>query len=171
MKQILQDLKKGAIQVADVPLPKMGLSEILVRTSRSIISAGTERTLYEFGKANMLGKIRKQPDKVKEVLNKVQTDGLLTTIATVNSKLDQPMELGYCNVGVVESVGNGVTGFKVGDRVVSNGKHAEFVLSTANLTARVPDEVSDEQAAFTVLTAIGLQGQKLVKLLLLLVLA
>jgi len=163
MKQILQDLKKGAIQVADVPLPKMGPNEILVRTSKSIISAGTERTLYEFGKASMLGKIRKQPDKVKEVLNKVQTDGLLTTIATVNSKLDQPMELGYCNVGVVESVGNSVTGFKVGDRVVSNGKHAEFVISTANLTARVPDEVSDEQAVFTVLTAIGLQGIRLVK--------
>lgn len=163
MKQILQDLKSGEIHVANVPLPQLGPDQILLRTTRSLISAGTEKNIYEFGRAGILGKIQKQPDKVKSVLNKVKTDGLLATIEAVNSKLDQPMELGYCNVGLVESVGGNITGFKIGDRVVSNGKHAEYVLSTVNLCAKIPDEVTDDEAAFAVLSAIGLQGIRLAR--------
>ena len=163
MKQILQSLKSGATEVADVPAPGVSRGSLLIHTSRTLISSGTERMLVDFGKANLLQKARQQPDKVKMVLNKVRTDGVLPTLESVNNKLDQPLSLGYCNVGVVAEVGAGVTGFAVGDRVVSNGKHAEVVSVPMNLCAKVPARVSDEQAAFTVLGAIALQGIRLVQ--------
>lgn len=96
------------------------------------------------------------------VVDKARTDGLATTLEAVRSKLDQPLTLGYCNVGVVSALGQGVDGFGAGDRVVSNGKHAEVVSVPKNLCARIPDGVSDEAASFTVLAAIGLQGIRLV---------
>lgn len=117
--------------------------------------------LVEFGQANFIQKARKQPDKVKMVLDKVKTDGLATTIDAVKSKLDQPLPLGYCNVGVVEEVGAGVSEFIAGDRVISNGPHADVVRVAKNLCAKIPDNVSDEEAAFTVLGSIGLQGIRL----------
>ena len=97
------------------------------------------------------------------MLDKIKTDGLQPTIEAVFNKLDQPLPLGYCNVGRVADIGGGVTGFEVGDRVISNGKHAEAVSIPLNLCAKVPDNVSDEEAAFTVLGAIALQGIRLVK--------
>lgn len=161
MKQVLQSLNSGVTEVADVPAPGVNRGNLLIRTSQTLISAGTERMLVDFGKANLLDKARQQPDKVKMVLNKVRTDGVLPTIESVKNKLDQPLALGYCNVGVVAEVGLGVTGFTRGDRVVSNGKHAEIVSVPMNLCAKVPVSVSDEQAAFTVLGAIALQGIRL----------
>ncbi len=126
-----------------------------------MISAGTERMLVDFGKSSMLGKARQQPDKVKMVIDKVRTDGLLPTLDAVRSKLDQPIPLGYCNVGRVEVVGNDVSGFAVGDRVISNGPHAEFVCVPKNLCAKIPENVTDEAASFTVIASIGLQGVRL----------
>ncbi|EJF69204.1 putative zinc-binding dehydrogenase [Pseudomonas sp. Ag1] len=117
--------------------------------------------LVGFGRANWLEKARQQPDKVRMVLQKVQTDGLATTVEAVRSKLAQPLPLGYCNVGVVGAVGNDVSGFKPGDRVVSNGPHADIVVVPKNLCALIPDSVSDEAASFTVLASIGLQGIRL----------
>ncbi len=117
--------------------------------------------LVEFGKANLLDKARQQPDKVRMVLDKVKTDGLMPTFDAVRSKLDQPLPMGYCNMGVVMEVGAGVTGFSVGDRVASNGKHAEVVCVPKNLCAKVPETVNDETAAFTVISAIALQGIRL----------
>lgn len=163
MKQVLQSLKSGVTEVADVPAPALGRGSVLIRTSRTLISAGTERMLVDFGKANVLQKARQQPDKVKMVLDKVRTDGILPTIESVNNKLDQPLALGYCNVGVVVEVGSGVTGYAVGDRVTSNGKHAEIVSVPVNLCAHVPENVSDDEAAFTVLASIALQGIRLVQ--------
>lgn len=163
MKQILQSLKTGATEVADVPCPSAGRGQVLIRTSRTLVSAGTERMLVDFGKAGLIGKARQQPDKVKQVLNKVRTDGLAPTIEAVFNKLDQPLPLGYCNVGRVLEVGPGVTGFEPGQRVVSNGKHAEAVAVPINLCAAVPDAVSDDEAAFVVLGAISLQGIRLVE--------
>jgi predicted dehydrogenase/threonine dehydrogenase-like Zn-dependent dehydrogenase len=119
--------------------------------------------LVDFGKAGWLDKARQQPDKVRMVLEKIRTDGLMPTIEAVMNKLDQPIALGYCNVGIVMAVGAGVTGFEVGDRVASNGKHAEWVAVPAILCAKVPDGVGDEEAAFTVLGAIALQGIRLVQ--------
>lgn len=142
-------------------MPKAQAGRLLIQTTRSLISAGTERMLVGFGKANWIEKARQQPDKVKMVLEKIQTDGLMTTIEAVQSKLAQPLPLGYCNVGVVAEVGSGVEGFKPGDRVVSNGPHADVVTVPKNLCARIPDEVDDESASFVVLASIGLQGIRL----------
>lgn len=162
MKQILQSLKTGATEVADVPCPAAARGQLLIRTSRTLVSAGTERMLVDFGKAGLIGKARQQPDKVRQVLDKVRTDGLAPTLEAVFNKLDQPLPLGYCNVGRVLSTGAGVTGFTPGDRVISNGKHAEAVAVPVNLCAAIPDAVSDEEAAFTVLGAIALQGVRLI---------
>jgi len=117
--------------------------------------------LVEFGKANLLDKARSQPDKVKSVIEKVGTDGLVPTYNAVRSKLDQPISLGYCNVGVVLEVGKKVTSVKPGDRVVSNGGHASAVVVPEKLVCKIPDSVSDEDATFTVLGSIGLQGIRL----------
>ncbi|AXY43698.1 bi-domain-containing oxidoreductase [Halomonas sp. JS92-SW72] len=161
MKQVLQDLAKGATTLTEAPSPRASAGNLLIATSTTLVSAGTERMLVDFGRASYLQKARQQPEKVKMVLEKVQTDGLMTTVEAVRSKLAQPLPLGYCNVGVVSEVGQGVSGFKPGDRVASNGPHAEIVKVPQNLCARIPDGVSDEQAAFTVVGAIGLQGIRL----------
>lgn len=161
MRQILQDLSSGHTELAEVPCPSANLGQLLIRTRHSLISAGTERMLVEFGKANLIEKARQQPDKVRMVLDKIKTDGLLPTLEAVRNKLGQSLPLGYCNAGVVIEVGGGVTSFAVGNRVVSNGKHAEVVSVPTNLCARIPDSVSDEEAAFTVIGAIALQGIRL----------
>ncbi len=161
MKQILQSLKTGETLIAEVPMPRVGRSHLLISTSKTLVSAGTERMLVEFGKAGWIDKARQQPDKVRMVLDKIKTDGLIPTVEAVFNKLDQPLPLGYCNVGRVAKVGSGETTFVVGDRVISNGKHAEVVSVPFNLCAKVPDSVSDEEAAFTVLGAIALQGIRL----------
>jgi len=163
VKQILQSLKTGATEVADIPCPAPARGQVLIRTSRTLVSAGTERMLVDFGKAGFIGKARQQPDKVRQVLDKIRTDGLAPTLEAVFNKLDQPLPLGYCNVGRVLETGAGVAGFSPGDRVVSNGRHAEAVAVPVNLVAKVPDAVSDDEAAFTVLGAIALQGIRLVQ--------
>ena len=161
MKQVLHSLKDGSTQLADVPSPRAASGQLLIRTSATLVSAGTERMLIEFGKANLLNKARQQPDKVRMVLDKVRTDGLMPTIASVRNKLDQPLTLGYCNVGVVLEVGPGVSGYGVGDRIASNGKHAEIVTVPENLCAKIPDQVSDESAAFTVIGVIVIADENL----------
>ena len=161
MKQILQDLSKGVTSLCAAPSPVVSGQSVLITTTVSLISAGTERMLVGFGNASYLEKARQQPEKVKMVLEKVRTDGLMTTIEAVQSKLAQPLPLGYCNVGVVAGVGSGVEGFKVGDRVASNGPHADMVRVSKNLCARIPDGVDDESASFVVLASIGLQGIRL----------
>ena len=163
MKQILQSLKTGATEVADVPAPGVSRGQLLIQTSHTLVSAGTERMLVEFGKAGWIDKARQQPDKVRLVLDKIRTDGLQPTLDAVFNKLDQPLPLGYCNVGRIIGVGRAVSGFADGERVISNGKHAEVVSVPVNLCARVPDAVTDEEAAFTVLGAIALQGIRLVQ--------
>jgi len=161
MKQLIQSLQTGETILAEVPRPQVRKGHVLIRTHRTLVSLGTERMLVEFGKSNLIEKARQQPDKVKMVFDKVKTDGLLPTLEAVFTKLGEPLPLGYCNAGEVLEVGEGVTGFKPGDRVASNGPHAEFVCVPKNLVARVPDDVSYAEAAFTVIGAIGLQGIRL----------
>lgn len=161
MKQLLQSLKDGTSAIVDVPAPRCGPGQILIRTSVTLVSAGTERMLVEFGKGGLLAKARSQPDKVKQVIEKAKSDGVAATYEAVRSKLDQPVALGYCNVGRVIDASS--SDFSAGDRVVSNGAHAEIVAVPKNLCARIPDNVSDEEASFTVLAAIGLQGIRLVQ--------
>ena len=146
MKQILQNIANGNTEVANVPRPDVVAGHVLIGTRRSLISAGTERMLVDFGNASWLDKARQQPDKVKQVLQKIRTDGLGPTMEAVRAKLDTPLPMGYCNAGVVLAVGAGVTAFKVGQRVASNGKHAEVVAIPQTLCVGVPDEVGDDEA-------------------------
>lgn len=161
MKQIVQSLSNGSTKIITAPMPILSSKKILICSKTTLISAGTERMLVGFGKASYLEKARQQPEKVRLVLDKIKTDGLLTTISAVRSKLDQPLLLGYCNVGVVAQIGSDVSHVKVGDRVVSNGAHADVVCIGKNLCVPIPDKVDDESAAFTVLASIGLQGIRL----------
>jgi len=161
MRQLIQDLKNGGTILEEVPAPMVKSGALLIRTTRTLVSLGTERSLVEFGKANLLEKAKQQPDKVKQTLDKIKTDGLKPTIDAVRNKLNQPLPLGYCNVGVVEAVGKGVTSFEVGDRVASNGQHAEYVCVPQNLCAKIPDGVTDDEAAFTVIGSIALEGVRL----------
>ena len=161
MKQLTQNLKTGQTTLVEVPTPQLRPGAVLIQTRRSLVSLGTERMLVAFGKANLLDKARQQPDKVKMVLDKIKTDGLPTTVRSVFNKLEQPIPLGYCNAGTVIALGAGVTNLQVGDRVASNGPHAEVVSVPRNLVAKIPENVSDDAAAFTVIGAIGLQGIRL----------
>ena len=163
MKQIIQDLKKGDTILEEVPVPRVKSGTVLIQTTRTLVSLGTERMLVDFGKANLLQKAKQQPDKVKMVIDKIKTDGLRPTLDAVFNKLGQPLPLGYCNVGKVVAVGKNVNEFSIGDRVVSNGYHAEYVCVPKNLVARIPENVTDEDAAFTVVGAIGLQGIRLLQ--------
>ncbi len=163
MKQILQSFKTGETILEEVPVPNVGRGSVLIQTSNSLVSLGTERMLVEFGKASLLQKAHQQPDKVKQVLDKIKTDGLLPTMEVVFNKLGQPLPLGYCNVGRVIAIGDAVSEFFIGDRVASNGPHAEVVTVPKNLVVKIPDSVSDEDATFTVIGSIGLQGIRLLK--------
>lgn len=162
MKQIIQSFKTGETILEEVPAPIVSRGQVLIQTTYSLVSLGTERMLVEFGKSNLISKARQQPDKVKQILDKIKTEGLLPTLEAVFNKLGEPLPLGYCNVGRVIAVGEGVMEFQIGDRVASNGQHAEVVSVPKNLVAKIPEHVSDQEAAFTVIGSIGLQGIRLI---------
>lgn len=161
MKQIVQYFSDGNTLLLDVPIPNIKDNQILIKTKMSLISTGTEKMLIDFGKGNFIQKAKQQPEKVKMVLQKAKNDGLLSTIEAVRNKIDQPITLGYCNVGEVIKVGKKIKEFKAGDRVVSNGPHSEYVAVTENLAALIPNKVNNEDAVFTVLASIGLNGIRL----------
>lgn len=161
MKQLIQSLITGQSDLPELPAPSVPPGHLLINSSCSLVSAGTERMLVAFGKANLLDKARQQPEKVQQVLAKARTDGLLGTLDAVQSKLDQPIAQGYCNVGTIVAVGAGISAFRIGDRVASNGAHAELVSVPQHLCALIPPGVCDEDASFTVLASIGLQGIRL----------
>ena len=162
MKQIIQDLKSGDTILEEVPIPRVASGEVLIKTHRSLVSLGTEKMLVSFGQASLIDKARQQPERVKEVINKMKTDGVQPTLEAVFRKLGSPLPLGYSQAGEVVEVGSGVTEFKKGDRVISNGYHAEYVVVPKNLVAKIPEGVSYEEASFAVVGAIGLQGIRLV---------
>ena len=163
MRQILQHLASGETLLAEVPVPVVRDGHLLIRTEASLISLGTEKMLVAFGQGNIIEKARQQPEKVKQVLQKIRTDGLFATIDAVRAKLDQPLPLGYCNAGSVIECGmrNAECGIGIGDRVVSNGPHAEIVCVPRNLCCRIPDGVPTEAAPYTVVAAIAMQGIRL----------
>lgn len=158
MRQLLQHLDSGVTSLEQVPAPAPEPGSIVVETRASVVSAGTERMLVEFGRAGLLEKARRKPDRVREVLAKARTDGVVPTVEAVRSRLAEPLPLGYCNAGVVRAVGAGVTELTPGDRVATNGHHAEVVRVPRTLAVRIPGAVSFEAAAFAPLGAIALQG-------------
>ena len=161
MKQIFQNISNGDLYIEEIPIPQVKEGELLISTLYSVISPGTEKSLIKFSKSSFISKALQQPDKVKQVIEKAKNDGPISAIEAVKNRLNLPLELGYCNVGIVEEVGENVRKFKKGDRVVSNGPHAEFCVVPQNLCALVPEDVSSEEASFTVLASIGLQAIRL----------
>ncbi len=162
MKQVLQHVRSGKLELADVPEPAPRASGVVVRNAASLISAGTEKMIIDFAGKSLLGKARERPDLVRQVVDKVRKDGLGPTMQTVMSRLDQPMALGYSCAGVVESAGRGAPEFQAGDRVACSGmgyaSHAAAVFVPRNLTVAIPDGVSFEDASYVTLGAIALQG-------------
>lgn len=166
MQQIVQELGSGELRLAEVPDPIATPGRVLIANSTSLISAGTEKSVRQLAQKSLLQKARERPDHVRRVLQKVRQEGLLTTIQQVRGKLSQPTPLGYSSAGVVVACGSGVQGIRPGDRVASNGSHSDLVSVPKHLCAVVPDGVSDEQAAFTVVASIALQGVRLSRLVL-----
>ena len=162
MKQIFQSLKNGKTQLIEIPSPSVSSGYLLIKSNKTLISSGTERMLFDFGRSNIIQKGLKQPDKVKKIIEKISSDGLKPTIDSIFSKLDQPLPLGYCNVGRIIEKGSDDSDFEINDRVVSNGNHSEFVKVPLNLCAKIPDNVSDDEASFTILGSVALQGIRLV---------
>ncbi len=163
MHQILQNIRDGDVAVHQIPAPIVRGGQVLIANRASIVSAGTEKMVLELSKKSLLGKARQRPDHVRRVLQKVRSEGLWQTVQQVREKLDSPMTMGYSSAGVVLACGGGVQEYKPGDRVASNGPHAEIVCVPRNLCARVPDDVPFERAAFAVLGAIAMQGVRLAK--------
>ncbi len=167
MKQLLQNLRTGETSIADVPIPTPKPGTALVHTAASLVSAGTERMLVEFAEKSLVGKARSRPDLVKQVLDKARREGLLTTVDAAFNRLDQPMPLGYSSAGTIIALGEGLQGFKVGDRVACAGGgfavHAEYAVVPKNLLVQLPDNVDFEAAAFATLGAIALHGFRLAK--------
>ena len=161
MKQIIQDIKSGETLIENIPTPKIKNGHVLIKSHNSLVSLGTEKMLVDFGKASYIQKAKQQPEKVKQVLNKIKTDGLIPTLETVFRKLGEPLPLGYCNAGEVIGVCSDIKNFKIGDRVASNGNHAEYVNVHENLVSHIPNNVTYEEASFTVIGSIGLQGIRL----------
>lgn len=161
MRQIVQHLGSGHTELLSVPAPSPRRGRLLVRATRSLVSLGTERMLVEFGRGGWLSKARQQPEKFRAVLAKIRSEGFFATVSAVRSKLAQPIPLGYCHVGQVLDAGE-VSGFAAGERVVSNSPHAEIVSAAPAFSARIPDAVSDEQATFTPLASVALQGLRLI---------
>jgi predicted dehydrogenase/threonine dehydrogenase-like Zn-dependent dehydrogenase len=161
MIHLLQSLADGSTQLVDVPVPTATGVSLVVESRASVVSAGTERMLVDFGRAGWLEKARRQPEKVRQVVDKMRSDGIGPTVKAVRAKLDAPVPLGYCQAGVVVETGPGVERFAPGDRVVTNGPHAEYVRVPHTLAAHIPAGVTFEAAAFTPLAAIGLQGLRL----------
>lgn len=165
MKQILQHMNDGKTVVEDVPVPLVRKGTALVRTSASLVSAGTERMLVDFAEKSLLGKAASRPDLVRQVIAKAQREGLLPTLEAAFNKLDQPMPLGYSSAGTIIEVGTEMGEFKPGDRVACAGGgfavHAEYTLVPHNLLARIPENVDFESAAFTTLGAIAMHGFRL----------
>ena len=161
VRQVVQHLRTGGIELVDLPVPRPLENQLLVQTRSTLLSAGTERTLVQFGRAGLIGKALQQPERVRLLVDKLQTDGIAPVLEATLSKLDEPLALGYSNVGVVAEIGPSVCGFKVGQRVVSNAPHATWARVGVNLCALIPETVGDNEAAFVVPASIGLQGIRL----------
>lgn len=165
MKQLFQNMKNGETSIKELPIPHPGKGCALVQTAFSLVSAGTERTLVEFSEKNIAAKAVSRPDLVKQVLNKAKREGILSSVQAAFNRLDQPMFPGYSAAGTIVALGEGMKGFKIGDRVASGGGnhavHAEYEVVPRNLLVKLPDAVSFEEAAFATLGSVAIHGFRL----------
>lgn len=159
MKQVVQSVGKGSLRVVDVPTPTAGPAQVLVRTTRSLLSTGTEKAVRELASGSLLDKAKARPDQVRQVLKKAKSDGIRSTLHAVRTKLDEDMPLGYSAAGVVAEVGTSVAGITPGMRVATaSAGHASVQLVPSLLTIPIPEGVSDAAAAFGAVAAIAMQG-------------
>ncbi|HSD87563.1 MAG TPA: bi-domain-containing oxidoreductase [Kofleriaceae bacterium] len=162
MKQVVQNYRTGALALEDVPSPASRQGGLLVRTVASAVSAGTEKTKVDLARKSLLGKAMARPDQVRQVLDTLKKEGLVNTYNKVRNKLDSLSPLGYSAAGRVLAVGEGCEGFAVGDAVACAGagyaNHAELLWVPSNLCSKIPDGVAFEEAAFSTIGAIALQG-------------
>jgi predicted dehydrogenase/threonine dehydrogenase-like Zn-dependent dehydrogenase len=165
MKQLLQNMKTGRTTIEEIPVPTPHPGQALVKVAASLVSAGTERMVVEFAEKSLVGKARSRPDLVRQVVDKMKREGVLPTVQAAFNRLDQPMALGYSSAGTIVSLGDGMEGFKVGQRVACAGGgyavHAEYNVIPRNLLTPLPDSVNFESAAFATLGAIALHGFRL----------
>ncbi len=161
MKQLVQNLKSGEMKILEVPVPSLKPGNVLVRVHHSLISAGTEGSKVSTARKGYLGKAKEKPEQVKQVLDTIKKEGIGATYRKVMNKLDAWSPLGYSCAGEVIETGEEVTRFNKGDWVACGSEfamHAEIVSVPVNLCAKIPDNVRTEQAAYTTLGAIAMQG-------------
>ncbi len=167
MRQVVQNVKNGLLEVREVPPPALLPGGILVRTAASIISPGTEKTVLELGKQSLLGKAKERPDLVRQVISRARTHGIAATVQSVISKLDQALQLGYSAAGVVAQVPAFFNELQIGERDAISGagyaSHAEINFVPRNLAALIPNNLAFEQAAYATISAIAMQGVRLAK--------
>ena len=165
MKQVLENYNTGAVRVAEIPAPRVQPKMILVRTAASLVSIGTEKAMLDVASKSLLGKALARPDWVRQVADKVQSDGLMETYRQARARLDMPVPLGYSAAGVVIGVGQGVSGVREGDRVACAGHpyagHAEIISVPRNLVVPIPPNVDFEDASFAMLGAIAMNAVRL----------
>ena len=165
MKQLFQNMKNGETNIKDIPIPHPGKGCALVQTAFSLVSAGTERTLVEFSEKNIAAKAVSRPDLVRQVINKAKREGVLSSVQAAFNRLDQPMFPGYSSAGTIIELGEGMQGFKIGDRVACGGGnhavHAEYEVVPRNLLVKLPETVSFEEAAFATLGSVAIHGFRL----------
>ncbi|HUT76703.1 MAG TPA: Gfo/Idh/MocA family oxidoreductase [Polyangia bacterium] len=162
MRQVARRLRDGSLELLEVPDPVPGPRFVAVRVEASLISSGTERATLELARKNLLQKARRRPDQVRQVLDRARSEGVRATVELVRRRLDELGPLGYSAAGVAVAVGSGVRGVQPGERVAIAGgghaNHAELDIVPELLCTAVPEVVSSEQAAFTTLGAIAMQG-------------
>lgn len=161
MKQLFLMINDGTVKLIDTPAPTIKDNHVIVETLYSVVSAGTERSLTSFGGKNLIQKALERPDQVKKVLEKMSTDGILTTVDSAFARLKEPMPMGYSGVGRVIACGRGVTEVEVGDIVAMAGQayHSEVNRVNKNLITQIPEALKDyRQGALCALGGIALQG-------------
>ena len=168
MKQIIQNYRTGALELAEVPIPLCSSNKILVKNINSLISIGSERSVIELGEKSLLGKAKARPDLVKRFMEKGKKEGFVKTFKEALERLDNPTPLGYSSAGMVVEVGKDVHSFSRGDKVACIGAgyalHTEYITVPENLCCKIPDNISFEEASFGMLGIIALHGIRCAKL-------
>ena len=162
MRQLVQSVRSGDLRIVDAPDPIIGPTEVLVATTHSLVSAGTERAVRKLASASLLQKARARPDLVKQVIRKARAEGIRSTFNTVQSRLDEDMPLGYSSAGIAIEVGEHVSWVRPGMRVATGGAgHGDLQVVAGNLTVPIPEGVEDADASFATVAAIALHGLRL----------
>jgi len=159
MKILTQNLKSGKTDIVEVPSPAIDSKKIRVINEYSLISTGTESIIVNFAKAGWINKAAQQPDRVKDVINKIKSSGIGDTYKAIKNKLDLPMPMGYASVGTVSHNSKNLN-FLKGARVFTNSFHQEEALVDYNMCVSIPDNLDNKSASFGAIGGIAMQSIK-----------